>query len=64
MLVKFEENTVGFDEVLGGYFSDPKPLLVFVITWVGSKLCKMDINCVKCTKHIRLVLFLRKRCWF
>ena len=43
MLAKFEENTVGFDEVPGGYFSHPKPLLVFVITWVGYKLCKMDI---------------------
>ena len=41
MLVKSEENTVGFDEVPGGYFSHPKPLLVFMITWVGYKLCKM-----------------------
>ena len=64
MLVKFEENAVGFDEVPGGYFSLPKPLHVFVITWVGYKLCKMDINCVKCTKHIGLVLFLSKHCWF
>ena len=51
MLVKFEENPVGFDEVPGGYFSHPKLLFGFVIHG-------LDINCVKCTKHIRLVLFL------
>ena len=39
--MKFEENTVGFDEVPGGYFSHPKPLFGFVITRVGYKLCKM-----------------------
>ena len=64
MLVKFEENAVSFDEVPGAYFSHPKPLLVFVITWVGYKLCKMNIYCVKCTKHIRLALLLRKHYWF
>ena len=41
MLVKSEENTVGFDEVPGGFFSHYKPLLGFVITCVGYKLCKM-----------------------
>ena len=41
MLVNFEENTVGFDEVPGGYFSHLKPLLVFIITWAEYKLCKM-----------------------
>ena len=34
MLVNFEESTVSFDEVPGGYFSYPKPLLVFVMGWI------------------------------
>ena len=51
MLVKFEENTVGFDEVPGGYFSHPKPLLGFVIPRAGYKLCKMH------QKHSACIVF-------
>ena len=60
MLVKYEENTVGFDEVPGGYFSHPESLLVFMLTWVGYKLCKMH----QWHQKVRLLLLLRKHCWF
>ena len=58
MLVKSEENTVCFDEVPGGYFSHPKPLLVFVITWVGYKLCKMHQTHLACIVFKRTLLAL------
>ena len=58
MLVKFEENTVGFDEVPGGYFCHPKLLLGFVITWVGYKLCKMHQTHSACIVFTKTLLVL------
>ena len=58
MLVKFEENTVSFDEVPGGYFSHPKPLTVFMITWVGCKLCKMHQTHSACIAFKKTLLVL------
>ena len=58
MLVKFEENTVGFDEVPGGYFSHPKPLLGLVITWIGHKLCKMHQTHMACIVFKKTLLVL------
>ena len=58
MLVKFEESTVGFDEVPGGYFSHPKPLLGFVVTWVGYKLCEMHQTHSACIVFRKTLLVL------
>ena len=58
MLMKFEENTVGFDEVPGGYFCRPKQLLVFLITWVGYKLCEMHQTHSACTVFTKTLLVL------
>ena len=58
MLVKFFKNTVGFDEVHDRYFSHPKPLLGFVITWVGYKLCKMHQTHSACIVFTKILLVL------